>query len=190
MIRTILTAIALTLTFTAEAAAQDWSHEGIAIPQRAGWCAKTAEQDDGSGGKISALEVRPCGQDMPYVSLGVAVRGVDLLDMDAIIADAAQAAATDVGKVAVDNIVAKREANCTRDSYTVTLGLVENVSGYDVLATYTCPTLGVTTLRTFNAYAQRQNGDVWVVAFDHPLTDIAGEDQTMIRAAIAAITAN
>lgn len=190
MIRTILAASALVLAFTAEAAAQDWSHEGIALPQREDWCTKTTQQDDGSGGKIAAFEARPCGEEMPYMSVGVAVRGAQTLDMEMIASQAADTASGDQGKAIVDAIIAKRDEECTRTAYTVALGLVEGVSGYDVKSRYVCATIGETTMRTFTAYAQRANGDVWVVAFDHPLSEITPKDATMLRGAIAAIKAS
>ena len=107
-------------------------------------------------------------------------------------AEAADTTLGPTGEQATTNIFLKQDAGCRKVSRTVARNPIEGINGFDLLAKYSCPALSSepTIMRNFTAYAQRKNGDVWVVAFDHPLGDITDADKTMIRAAIATIQAN
>lgn len=191
-LRVIAATLMLAGLFVGEASAQTWSFDGVTFAKRDGWCAKTAEQNDGRGGKTAAYELRPCGKDFPFMSLAVAVRGAAPANMDQAIPQIAAQTASEDGKTRTDTVFKRRDPNCTRVSHKVVTNPFAGIAGFDLTASYACPALGPdpSVMRNFTAYAQRKNGDVWVVAFDHPDTDISESDQAMIRSAVAAIAAN
>jgi hypothetical protein len=181
--------LTLSLGMAGEASAQGWSHEGVSFPGRDNWCAKTTQQDDGQGNVTPALELRPCGLEFPFLSVGVAARGMEPLDLAVLTAQAADVTLGPDGEATTTAIFRKQDAGCTKISRTISRDPIAGVSSFDLFAQYACPALSAepTVMRNFTSYAQRGNGDVWVVAFDHPDGDITDADKTMIRSAIAAI---
>ncbi len=171
-------------------AQQTWSHGGIPFTPREGWCTVVSEQDDGLGGKLPALEGRPCGEDFPIISAALVRRGFDKLDLATVTAMAANEAGADKGKQVVAAIFHEQDPSCTPLTFEVDRNPVPGLTAFAILASYDCPILGdePAWFRNFTSYAQQQNGDLWVVAFDYPLAPITEADKEMISGFVTAIT--
>jgi hypothetical protein len=165
-------------------AATGWSFEKIAFPPRQGWCPAPAAQDN-----PPALEVRPCGEDFPALSLAIEQRSAarqDLARLAAAGADKAESA--DGKKLVLDTVQTGRE-DCEENSFAVQRSPMPGVPSFAVVASYICsgnqdaPVL----FNRFTAYAQGRDGAVWVIGFDHPAGPIFDGDRAMIKAVIAKI---
>lgn len=172
-------------------AQQTWTHGGIAFPPREGWCTTIADQDDGSGGKLPALEARPCGAEFPILSTALVRRGLAMLDLPTATGRAATESGGETGKKVVNGIFQKKDPACTQLTFELDRAPIPGITGFAVIASYNCPALGSlpSWFRNFTAYAQQQNGDLWVVAFDYPLEPITEADKQMISGFVAAISA-
>lgn len=195
MLRTGIAAVALMLAgmLAGEAAAQEsWTHNGVTFAQRDGWCATKTNQDDGQGGTLEALELRPCGQEFPLLSAAVAGHTDAPLDVPALTAQAAEVAAQDTGKQTTAAIFKKQASDCTESSFSVDPSPIPGINAFAVIAGYDCPSLNeaaLTYMRTLTGFAQQRNNNFWIVAFDYPLADLTDADKAMIQGAIQTITA-
>jgi hypothetical protein len=166
-------------------AATGWNFGNISFAPRQGWCPARAAQD-------ATLEVRPCDEDFPALSIGIAQSKAARQDLASLAAADADKAADEDGKKRVLETMAGRTGNddCTENSYAVDRSPMPGVASYSVAASFICggnedmPAL----FHVFTAYAQGRDGSVWTVSFDHPGGPISNNDRAMIKAAIAKIS--
>jgi hypothetical protein len=191
-----ITALLVALSATAFAAGggaafaqSNWTIDGITFDQRAGWCVKNAVQDG-----IPVLEIRPCGSDFPYVSVGKIAtpeQGKNL-DLPGLLATAMQNAATDENRASTLKLATDKYGSCTMLSYSVDQKPIPGITGYAVLASFNCPAAPNNPrveYRNFNTAVRRPDGAVWAVAFDYPTAPMSAEDTAMITSAIGRIAA-
>jgi hypothetical protein len=169
-----------------------WSFDGVSIPPRAGWCPTTTAQYVPGGGSVQALEVRPCGSDFPYLSVGVAARGMPAADVAALTNQAAVGMEGDLGRKNMLEIFQRKSASCTIATYNVDRAPLPGLTAVALTSSANCPALGTGPVwfRNFATFVKRKNGDLWAVAFDYPLAPMTEADKQMIRGAIAIIQAN
>jgi hypothetical protein len=182
-----LLAMACVLTgagFTATVfAATDWTFEKISLTPRPGWCPSVNEA-------APALEVRPCGEDYPVLSLAIRQKGAARQDLARLAAtDAGKAGDLDGKKLVLDAVQTGRE-DCEENSFAVERAPMRGVPSFSVVATYVCAGNQDAPIpfTRFTAYAQGRDGSLWVVGFDHPAGPISDNDRAMIKSAIAKIS--
>jgi hypothetical protein len=158
-----------------------WTFEKISFPPRAGWCPTLAAQ---------ALEVRPCGEDFPALSIAVAQRNGGRQDLTKLAAAGADQAATPEAKKAVLDIAQTGRENCEENSYAVQRAPMPGVASFAVVASYVCngDEEAPVPYTRLTAYAQAGDGSVWTVGFDHPAGPISDADRAMIKSALAKIS--
>ena len=194
MIRTVLAAILLCAAAPAISPAfaqtSPWTHEDVTFPETAGWCPSKTEEDDGAGGKTTSMHIQACGKEFPALTAGIGFRGAEAQDIPSFTGNASAFAAGDDGKSTVDRIFKRKSDTCVRETFVVDNNPVRNLPAFQVNATYSCPGLGGTfQFHNVTAYAQRKNGDLWIVAFDADHGALTAEEEDLIRSAVAAIIA-
>ncbi|HEV7693824.1 MAG TPA: hypothetical protein VGO52_23520 [Hyphomonadaceae bacterium] len=190
MIRTALAAAALACA-TAPAFAQTspWTHEDITFPETAGWCPGKIEEDDGTGKKTQSMHITACGQEFPALTAGIGFRGAEAQDIPSFTLNASASSAGDQGKATVDGIFKQKSETCVRQTFAIDNNPVRNLPAFQVNATYLCPGLGgIFQFHNVTAYAQRKNGDLWIVAFDADHAALTPDEEVLIRGAVTAIT--
>jgi hypothetical protein len=168
----------------AAGAATDWNIGNISFAPRPGWCPAQAAQD-------AALEVRPCDEDFPVLSISMVQSQAARQDMARLAADeAGMAANEDRKKRVLDTVAARAGGDCVENSYAVDPAPMPGLASFSVAASYICngnedmPAL----FHVFTAFAQRRDGSIWTVSFDHPGSPISNNDRAMIKAAVARIS--
>jgi hypothetical protein len=164
-----------------------WTFNGVQFDARDGWCTRHTTQ-----GGNAAMEVRPCGSDYPYMSLGfVAQRNGQVWDVAAIVDSAVTALEGPEGPSLFAEAARAAYGECTKSSMRIERDAVPQVPGYSVIARFVCTKDGASSERdfkNFSGYALAPNGDLWIVAFDYPDGDITSGDAAMIQAAVDRIT--
>lgn len=185
----VLAAIAA-MTAGAASAQQNWTHGGITFPERAGWCIDRKTEETALG-DVEAFTAHPCDQEFPMFSAGLVAPGMEAVDLAVLTADARGQLDTQDGKVMVDDLMEKRDPECARQSYRVDANPAPPLLAFAVIATYDCPSFNadVVNFHNLTAYAQTKAGDIWVVAFDYPLSTITDADRDMLIGAVTAINA-
>jgi len=192
MMRALLAAALLCVAAPAPAFAQasPWTHEDVPFPEITGWCPGKVEEDDGAGHKMQSMHITACGKEFPALTAGIGFRGAEAQDIPSFTLSASAASAGDQGKATVDGIFRNKHQSCVRQTFAVDNNPVRNLPAFQVNATYLCPGLGgIFAFHNVTAYAQRKNGDLWIVAFDSENAALTSEEEALIRAAVAAIIA-
>ncbi len=176
--------------FAAPACAQsDWTIGGITFDKRDGWCSKPAVQDG-----IHVLEIRPCGADFPYLSVGIIAppeQGKGL-DVASLLAGGMKNASSDENRASILKLATDKYGACTTTSFLVDEHPIPGIAGYATLASYNCPKAPdnpKVDYRNFGTLIRQPNGAVWGVAFDYPVEPLTPQDSAMISSAIGRIAA-
>lgn len=183
-----LSAMAFAAASGAAFAQTNWTLEGITFDQRAGWCSKNAVQDG-----VPVLEIRPCGSDFPYMSVGKIVppEQAKNLNVADLLADAAKDASTDESRASILKLASDKYGACTTQSFSVDQHPIPGISGFAKLGSYNCPAAsnGKVDYRNFTTLVRRPDGAIWAVAFDYPTSPMSADDTAMITSAIGRIAA-
>ncbi len=175
-----------------QSAPSAWTFEGVTFAPREGWCSKVAMQPVPGGDPVQALEVRPCGADFPYLSVGIGKRQAGDLNVVDLLNRAAQSMEGATGKNNILTTFQNSYGTCTLATYDVNRKPLPGLGAVTVTSSANCSkdTSGPIWYRNLATFVMRPNGDLWAVAFDYPSAPMTDGDILMIRSAVATIATN
>jgi len=187
----VIAILGVMLTAAPASAQNGWTFSGVAFTPREGWCPEATQQ-----GGSPTLEVRPCGEAYPYMSIAVGIppdgKGTtwDLAKLAQNFVETMEGAK---GPAIFAEAVAPTYGTCVKQSLVVERNAVPQVYGSSVVAKFSCTKDGKTEsidFSNYTVYSQTRAGAVWVVTFDYPQGPMTPGDHAMIKAAVDRIASN